>query len=44
VFHASGAGEAIDTILDEWKRYKVLAEDGGEADLLASRLSRITVF
>jgi hypothetical protein len=36
VFHASGVSEAIDTILAEWIRYEVLAEDGSDADLMAS--------
>ena len=43
VFHASGAGDAVDRILWEWHAYKVLADDGSDADLLASRLSMISV-
>ena len=41
VLHASGAGEAIDRILREWKRYRVFAEDGRDAELLSARLSLI---
>ena len=43
VFHASGAGDAADRILQEWQAYKILAEDGDDASLLASRLSMISV-
>ena len=43
VFHASGAGEAVDRILREWQVYKILAEDRSDASLLASRLSMISV-
>lgn len=38
VLHASGAGEVIDKILREWKKFCVLAEDGGDAELLSDRL------
>ena len=43
VFHASGAGEALDRILREWHAYKILSEDGSDADLLVSRLSMFSV-
>ena len=39
VLHASGAGEVIKQILREWERFRVLAEDGGDAELLSARLS-----
>ena len=41
VLHASGAGEVIEKILREWEQFSVLAEDGGDADLLSARLSLI---
>lgn len=41
VLHASGAGEAIDKILREWEQYRVLSQDGSDADLLSARLSLI---
>lgn len=44
VFHASGAGEAVDKILREWQGYKVLAGDGSDANLLASRISLISAY
>ena len=44
VFHASGAGEVVDKVLREFHTYKVLAEDGSNADLLASRIAMIPVY
>ena len=44
VLHASGAGEAINTMLREWEEFQVLAEDGGDANLLSARLSLIHAF
>ena len=41
VLHASGAGEAIDQILREWEQYRVLSQDGRDAELLSARLSLI---
>ena len=41
VLHASGAGEAIDQILQEWAQYRVLSADGGDAELLSARLSLV---
>jgi hypothetical protein len=43
VFHANGAGEYIDSVLREWSRYNVLAEDGTDAELLRARLSLLPV-
>ena len=43
VFHAGGAGEAVDRILQERQIYKILAENGSDVSILASRLSMISV-
>lgn len=44
VLHASGAAEVIDKILRDWEKFSVLAEDGGDAELLSARLSMIHAF
>lgn len=36
VFHANGAGEAVDRILQERQIYKILAENGSDVSLLFS--------
>ena len=41
VLHASGAGTAIDKTLLEWRRFRRLAGDGRDAELLSARLSLI---
>jgi hypothetical protein len=41
VLHASGAGEAIDKTFGEWEQYRVLSQDGRDAELLSARLSLI---
>ena len=42
VLHASGAGEAIDKILEEWEKTAVLSQDGRDAELLLARLSLVS--
>jgi hypothetical protein len=42
-FHASGVGEAVDRVMIDIHGYKVLAEDGTDAELLAAQLSMISV-
>ena len=44
LLYASGAGEAIEKILRDWEQFRVLAEDGRDADLLSARLSLIQAF
>jgi hypothetical protein len=41
VLHASGAGVAIDKTLLEWERFRWLAGEGRDAELLSARLSLI---
>jgi hypothetical protein len=38
VLHASGAGEAIDEIFYDFDQHRVLARDGGDAELFSARL------
>ena len=44
VLHACGAGEVIDRILRDWEEFRVLGEDGTDAQLLTDRLSLIAAF